>query len=136
MNIPDKIIEAIEILPASERGMVYCAVIGFMRNGEEPDFEMNDIARAAYILAREVLDPILRRRRRDAANRLRKRRAYTTTASKSNGMNPQPQQSDIPATPTTIAEPERIGENLAGVAMNRRQRRELERQRRKLARRA
>ena len=124
MNLPEKIIEAIEILPATERGMVYCAVIGFMRTGNEPDFEMTEIARAAYILAREVLDPILRRRRRDAARRLRKKQSAAQPAVR----NIAEPVIDIPSPAPMPAE--KFVEPFT-PPLNRRQRRELERARRK-----
>lgn len=73
MNIPDKIIEIIEMIPVADRGFVYCAVVNYMSHGTDPDFEMSGTARGIFELVKINLDPILKRRRRDAANRLRKK---------------------------------------------------------------
>ena len=74
MVIPDKIIEALELLSFSDRAQTYAAVISFMRNGTEPEEgEISDTAMGMFILARQILIPILRRRRRDAARRAARR---------------------------------------------------------------
>lgn len=73
MNIPDKVINAVEMLHPADRGQVYCAIIRYMHDGAEPDFEMSGTAKGIFLLAKMMLDPVLRRRRRDAAYRRRKK---------------------------------------------------------------
>lgn len=74
MNLPDKIVRAIELLPFADRGQVYAATISYMLNDAEPDLDLlSDTARGTFMLVLNVLKPILRRRRRDAERRARRR---------------------------------------------------------------
>lgn len=141
MNIPEKIVEAIELLPIVERGQLYCAVIGFMRNGTDPDFEMTDVARASYILARKVLEPILRRRKRDAANRLRKKLAAGAQRPADNEKNTakSPMPSAVEPVPSVRATnsfsdrktAEEFFEHIGNQPLTRQQRRKLQRMKEK-----
>ena len=73
MNIPNCILEALDSLEPADRGMAYCAVIDYIRTETDPEYEISGVAQAMFILCKQILNPILRRRKRDAANRARKR---------------------------------------------------------------
>lgn len=74
MNIPNKIIEAIELLSFADQGQVLAAVVGFMKDETKPDeTQMSDVARATFMLVETILRPIMRRRKRDKACRDAKR---------------------------------------------------------------
>lgn len=112
MNIPDKIIEIIEMIPVADRGFVYCAVVNYMHSGNEPDFEMSGTARGIFELVKINLDPILKRRKRDAANRLRKKQLRAEAKSESQaaqssitGSLKQPVQFSMPDMPALPYEP-------------------------------
>ena len=73
MNIPENIIEAIELLPFADRGQAFAAIITYMREEIDPiPGSLSDTAQAAFILAKAILIPILRRRKRYAARKAAK----------------------------------------------------------------
>lgn len=120
MNIPNHIIEAIEVLPFADRALAYAAIIQFMKDGSEvEESQMTPTAYSAFRLARLVLIPILRRRKRDAANRAAKRAAA----------NPD----SIAQIPESIAQKaetpakETVSAPTGGFKLNRAQRRQLAR---------
>ena len=73
MNLPDKIIECIEALPQSIKGEVYCAVVSYIRTEIFVASDFSEASASEFANIREILDPILRRRKRAAAYRLRKK---------------------------------------------------------------
>ena len=96
MNIPDQIIEAIEKLPFADSALAYAAVIRFMREGVETrEEEITPTAYAAFTLARLILVPILKRRRRDAARRAAKRAARLALLQDSKPAQPAPVEKTV-----------------------------------------
>lgn len=99
MNIPDQIIEAIEKLPFADSALAYAAVIRFMREGVETrEEEITPTAYAAFTLARLILVPILKRRRRDAARRAAKRAARLALLQDSKPAQPAPVEKTVEKT--------------------------------------
>ena len=133
--IPDKIVEALELLPFIHRAQAYAAVVYYMKHEKDSEEleEMGETARSAYILAKAILMPILRRRKRAAARR-RAKREQSIEAKMSQTQAPalkeviDTPQKDTPAEAKTDAGP-------MFVPRNRAERRRYEREMAKRARR-
>lgn len=71
MNLPNTIIEAIELLPeASDRGQAYTAIISYLNDETEPEKEaVSPVAYAIFLIAKAELSRRIRRRKQAAARR-------------------------------------------------------------------
>ena len=89
MNIPNFIIEKAGALGIEERGKFFSAVIAYMNSGDVPEWLEGDIE-GFFMSAKMELDPVLRRRRRDAARRLRKKQEKLQAMQQQSASTPQP----------------------------------------------
>ena len=93
MNIPNKIIELVDSFPAEVRPFVFMAVIEYMRSGEIVS-GLDECQIQFFMSVKAELDPILRRRRRQAEYRLRRKQQMMQQAGEQTKPSPQPKKTD------------------------------------------
>lgn len=107
MTLPDKIVKATEHLPFADKAQVYAALVAYIATETEPYVGlMSENAKAFFDLSLDVLRPILRRRKRDAARRARKRREREEQKKAANRVNEtvEPEASEQAATEASPSE--------------------------------
>lgn len=125
MNIPDKVIEAAEYLSVEVRGMLLCAVIEYMKTEKFPDWIEGE-AKGAFILAKAVLDPVMRRRRLAKARRERLKARLVKNASE-----PKVTPIEVSANDAVYVDEPIIPKRISVPPLTRQQRRKLERMKRR-----
>ena len=126
MNIPEKIIRILDGVSIERRGVLYAAVVEYLRSGVQIEIADQD-TKAFFMALKIILDQIIKRRAYQAAYRARRKQRRAVEGGNISTKSNESVKTEIKVEQTAIA---------PAPPMTRQQRRALERKRAKEARRA